>query len=88
MEPTIEKLNIPAVEIQLGDTVQGLSERDYAVLDITRFSGSNTPADVAALGGWVNIKGDTEDEYYVGCYGVQQEYFAAPDQMVDVCRPA
>lgn len=85
----MRQLTIRADEVQPGDiTVDLPCEMDYTVRKVSRAPISElNPADIAAAGGWVVLAGDTEDGYYRRAYEDDQEYYAAPDQMITVLRP-
>lgn len=83
------KITIRADQVRPGDTTVDLStEMDFTVRAVDRAPISPlTPAEIAAVGGWVDLVGDSEDGYYQRTYEDEQSYYAAPDQMITVLRP-
>jgi hypothetical protein len=82
----IKTLEVKATQVQVGDVVVGLSVVDYTVKRIKRVKNENVPADVVKMGGWVSLKGDTEDGYFKRLYGGQEDFYALPTEMITVQR--
>lgn len=83
-EPLIVGFPTRADQIRVGDTIATevhcfIVEEIAPVLD-------GVPTEIAEAGGWVNLMGDTGDHFYRRTHGSRQEYYAAPDEMIDVVR--
>lgn len=77
----------PAEFVRVGDLVQPSTHHAYVVAEISRVTSTGVPAEILAGGGWVSLKGDSTDGYYEQTYGDRQDYYAAPDELVNVHRP-
>jgi hypothetical protein len=79
-------LEVLATEVQVGDKVIDLSEVDYIVREVSRRSGPNVPDAINKHGGWVSIVGDSDDGYFEKHYDGEEDYYAAPTQVIKVER--
>jgi len=84
----MQEITVRADQVQPGDITTDLPvEVDYIIREVSRAPiTEHTPAEIAAMGGWVVLSGDTGNGYYRNAYGDEQAYYAAPDQMITVLR--
>lgn len=82
---TLSLMMIKATDVRVGDVV-GCSEVDYIVRTIERVTHDGVPQDIRALGGWVNLTGDSADGHFTRHYGGEESYYAMPNEIITVKR--
>ena len=83
------RIQVKAIEVQVGDKVVDLSEVDYIVTAtrrVTQTDSSSVPTSIHEQGGWVSIAGDSGDHFFERVYGGVEDYYAHPSELIIVER--